>query len=133
MRWLQSLRDFIQPGRWQALVTWKDHARQRGLTPVLSDWEHLYAIDPQGRPVEATYDDWRDQREVNHPRMRHTILAQAAIRYPELEHLRPVRGPGDPDCTACSGTGTRPSGSLNICWCGGLGWLPKGTPQQFEE
>lgn len=104
--------------------TWKDEARERGLVPVMDiDWETLYAIDPEGRVVRSEWTDWRDVREETDPRARHIVLAQAALRDPEMVHLRPARKPDDPDCTACEGTGTL-AGSRRICECGGLGWLP---------
>jgi len=45
----------------------------------------------------------------------------------------PVRGPEDRTCPGCQGTGVVPNIPIEqrdkiICWCGGLGWVPAGTP-----
>jgi hypothetical protein len=124
---LRSMPPILSPHR-----TWEDHTRDRGLIPVLCDWRNYFAIDAEDRPVRAQYDDWHDLEEETDPRMRHLVLTQAAIRYPELERLRPVRRPGDPDCDRCGGSGTLAPVSQRTCWCGGTGWLPAGVPQAFE-
>jgi hypothetical protein len=118
--WLTVLRGALTR---RPLRTWIDLTRERGLIPVLCDWRYHYAVDADGRPVRGQSDDWHDLEEVADPRMRHLVLAQAAIRHPELERLRPVRQPGDPDCGRCEGAGTV-EWSAQICYCGGTGWLP---------
>jgi hypothetical protein len=118
--WLMVLGAAFTPWR---LRTWKDRARERGLVPVLCDWEYYYALDEAENPVCALYDDWRDREEVTDPWMRHIVLVQAALRHPELARLRPVRKPGDPECGRCAGAGTLAT-SRRICDCGGTGWLP---------
>lgn len=118
--WLTVLRGALTL---RPLRSWMDLTRERGLIPVLCDWQHYYAVDAEGLPVRGQSDDWHDLEEVTDSRMRHLVLAQAAIRYPELERLHPVRRPGDPDCGRCEGARTV-AGSLRICYCGGTGWLP---------
>jgi hypothetical protein len=67
---------------------------------------------------------------VTDPREQNMVRFQAAKRYEDLQHLRPVRRPGDYDCPGCGGTGELrlpPGGSGKIwCSCGGVGWLPAG-------
>lgn len=117
--WLTGSRPLMpRPPR-----TWRDDTRERGLIPVLCDWEYFYALDAAGNPVRGQSDDWHDLEEVADPWMRHLVLAQAAIGSPDLERLRPMRRPSDPDCGRCEGAGTM-EGSLRICYCGGTGWLP---------
>ncbi len=126
--WLKVLLAGLNP---RVIRTWEDEARLRGLVPVFCDWRSYFAVDGEGRPVCAPGGEWRHLQEETDPRMRHLVLAQAAIRYPHLERLRPVRQPGDPVCERCGGAGTL-AGSRRICWCGGTGWLPSGVDQEFE-
>jgi hypothetical protein len=55
---------------------------------------------------------------------------QAAEKYADMVHLRPVRQSGDYDCPSCWGTGKLrlPEGVEGKVWCscGGVGWLPRG-------
>jgi hypothetical protein len=127
MRIVAFLRDMFGP-----LRTWEDATRQRGLIPVLCDWEHYYAIDAAGRPVRACWTDWRDLTEETNPRMRHLVLVQAAFRYPELQRLHPVRRHDDPDCPRCGGAGVL-TGSRRTCACGGAGWVPAEVARELLE
>jgi hypothetical protein len=103
-----------------------DELVQRSVLPVLTHWES-YALSPNGEPLTKEGDEWRPVTNSLH---RHIVLARAAVRYPLLAYLRPVRGPNDPDCLDCGGTGNVPmaiegSGPLKVvCRCGGLGWSP---------
>jgi hypothetical protein len=118
--WLRRI--FSRPSH---VRTWMDDARGRGLIPVMDwGWEILYAIDADGRVVRAEDFAADEVREETDPYVRHVVLSQAAVRFPELERFRPVREPGDPSCVLCRGTGTRPRMPRMICRCGGLGWLP---------
>lgn len=112
--------------------TWKDHARARGLLPVMDlNWERLYAVDADGR-VYCSEDDFQEFHLETEPWRRHVMLSQAALRYPEVDGLAPLRAAGDPDCAACGGTGQRPRGR-QLCYCGGMGWLPAGVPQPGQN
>jgi hypothetical protein len=101
----------------------------QGLLPVYADWECVYALKPDGEPVYDNEGEWRSLTNVRH---RHIVFAQAAERYPLLSQLRPQRGPEDPDCPSCGGTGeVRVPGVTDpgklMCECGGLGWYPAGS------
>ena len=125
-RWMALFRAFRSPR------TWHDHARDRGYVPVMDlNWERLYAIDYAGRVFSSTLDDWSTAAEENDPWTRHIVLAQAALRNPEMAWARPVRREGDADCAECGGTGAR-ANSRQMCVCGGLGWLPHGLAPPYD-
>ena len=113
--------------------TWKEAAVRHGLLPVYADWECAYALTPAGEPVYTAVDRWAAPDPLTNPRHRFVVFAQAADRYPELSHLRPTRGPDDPTCRSCGGTGyvwppnAVPGDPRILCECGGLGWYPAGT------
>ena len=63
---------------------------------------------------------------------RNLVLFQGAKKYPELSELVPSRPPDAEDCSHCNGTGIEPMNEKPgldeeriVCYCGGLGWLPK--------
>ena len=109
---------------------WADAARRLGQRPVFADWVGIYTIGPDGSPYFAEYLDLRDQFVITDALHRNIVWFRAAERYPDLVHLRPVRGPTDPVCTSCGGSGLAPvpTGTERNIWCrcGGVGWLPAG-------
>jgi hypothetical protein len=126
-RCIDALRAF-----W-ASPSWKDHARRRGLRPVMElAWERMYAVDNDGRVLCTWHSEWEEFHEETDRWYRHVVLAQAAECDPSLESLRPVRAPEDPDCDGCGGTGTR-ADSRQTCKCGGLGWLPHGVFPPYDR
>ena len=110
--------------------TWREEAVRVHLLPIFSDWESYYALTEDAEPVYVN-DSWSSPQRFNNRRWQHIVLAQAALRYPELASLRPIRNPDDPPCPSCGGTGRVRVGETTlesmICECGGLGWIPKGS------
>lgn len=103
--------------------TWKEHARTHGLLPVMDiGWEWLYAVDAHGR-VYCSDGSFEEFGEETDPWRRHVVLSQAALLYPEIDALEPIRTAEDPECDWCHGTGEHPH-SRRLCRCGGTGWLP---------
>ena len=101
------------------------------LVPVYSDWECCYALTEGAEPVYSCDGEWTSPVPLTNIRLRFIVLAQAALRMPELAELRPVRNPGDPTCSSCQGSGIvlvggEPAPTF-ICECGGLGWYPAGS------
>ncbi|MBB4637995.1 hypothetical protein FHS01_004054 [Longimicrobium terrae] len=88
-------------------------------------WERLYAVNAGGR-VYCSEGDFQDLHEETDPWRLHMVLSQAALLYPEIDGLAPVRTASDSDCDRCGGTGQWP-GSRRLCYCGGTGWLPAGV------
>jgi len=109
---------------------WIAAAAARHQRVVFADWVGVWTITEEGRPFFAERVDLKDQVEVTDVRERNMAWFQAAERYVDLAHLRPVRQPGDYDCPSCGGTGELrlPDGTRRKVWCscGGVGWLPKG-------
>jgi hypothetical protein len=108
---------------------WHARARERGLEPVFADWTNCYAVDAQGRAFYAEDDRWTEVREIDHRRLRHVVLAQAAMTLPAFDHAMPVRHASDPTCESCGGDTNGLERNGIICWCGGTGWIPFGVPQ----
>jgi hypothetical protein len=129
MGFLARVRSALSGRRSDVLETWRELARRQGLWPVTNSFESVYAVTRDGQVVASNYDDFRERIPIEDLRERNWLLHEAATRYPELAHLEPRRGPRDPDCTDCRGTGRHPDvpkGSNIVCYCGGLGWLPTG-------
>lgn len=132
--------------RWRSLVTarkadpraavdatepeWIAATTARGQRAVFADWVGVWTITNDGICYFAERVDLADQVEVQDARERNMARWQAAERYADLEHLRPVRRDGDYDCPGCGGTGqlALPPGTKGNIWCscGGVGWLPQG-------
>jgi hypothetical protein len=69
-------------------------------------------------------------------RYRAGALHQGSLLYPELGPLVPARPADACDCPGCDGRGVSPEGveyqrltgrDPPLCYCFGLGWLPRGT------
>jgi hypothetical protein len=96
------------------------------------DFGGCYAIRPDGEIISFLWDKPYNLEYENDPRIRNLVLFQGAKKYPELDKLVPPRPPDAEDCSHCGGTGVE---SMNeklgfdeerlVCYCGGLGWLPK--------
>ena len=104
-------------------------AEKFGLLPIGFFWDPV-CITPGGDLVSFTWDGHEDQNIETDPRLINSLLYQGIKKYPELVELMPLRGENDVDCEHCGGTGIDPlvseHGLFNIvCYCGGLGWLPK--------
>jgi hypothetical protein len=98
--------------------------------PLALDGGGGYAIRPDGEIVVFLWDDKSHCEVEKVLRIRNMALFQGSRKYPELSELVPLRSPDDIDCPNCGGTGIEPIsvklGVDNIvCYCGGLGWIPK--------
>lgn len=92
-----------------------------------------YAIKASGEIIVFELDSPSEFEVEKNPRIVNTILFQGIKKYPELRELMPIRSADDIECSQCDGTGIEPMAKdLNltdsiICWCGGLGWIPKNS------
>ena len=107
-------------------------AAELNALPMFLDFGGCYAIRVDGEIVSFMWDEPYSLKPENDPRIRNLVLFQGARKYPELDELVPKRPPEAEDCSHCSGTGIEPmNGGLGfdedmiVCYCGGLGWLPK--------
>jgi hypothetical protein len=102
----------------------KDAVRRHGFLPSYRGWFLITGVRRDGSAVA-----WNEETPESPPALlegarARLALCQAAVMYPELVGLVPVRPSGAESCTVCSGTGRLP-GSL-ICSCGGAGWIIPG-------
>ena len=113
-------------------IDWETTYRERGLLPVWADWVGGFGLTPDHRVVFIEHQVGAAAEPVEEPHLQYLTLFKASTKYPELRSLAPRRGPNDPTCPACAGTGTvpcpdGPAGPPEaICFCGGMGWLPEG-------
>jgi hypothetical protein len=117
-----------------------DAAMRHSLALLLDTWGASWELDRAG-PV------WRIQwgHEIGDPcsvsvesefLYRTMALHQGSLLYPELGPLVPTRPADACDCPGCDGQGVSPEWveyqrltgrEPPLCYCGGLGWLPRGT------
>jgi hypothetical protein len=107
--------------------TWREGAVRRGLVPLFHTWVTGYAVAADGQVFASERDDWQDARSVRDAREQHVARAQAALMYPELASLRPMRTAADPSCPQCHGRAEPIAAAGLICECGNLGWVPSGA------
>lgn len=112
---------------------YRRYVEERGVLPLASDMGGLYALTRSGEILEFEWDNINPLRSVHDPRLVNVALFQGAARYPELTSLLPQRPDDALPCGACHGTGKvhLPEHLQDkvVCYCGGAGWLPAGTPQ----
>ncbi len=97
--------------------------------PLCVDWEQCWALKVDGRVVVFAHGDGdANLREESDARMINVALYQGSLTYPELKALVPARSGDADDCPYCVEKGIDPT-SLEqqqiICYCGGLGWIPR--------
>jgi hypothetical protein len=101
--------------------------------PLASDMGGFYGLDRSGQVLEFEWDSSEPAQPVRDPRLLNRALFQGAAKYPILRSLLPARPVDALTCEACHGTGkTDLPHHLQdkvVCYCGGAGWLPAGTPQ----
>ena len=110
-------------------------AAQYDVLPLYLDWERCWAIRADGEIVMFFHDDtFTPDAEVgmphqeNSPRLRNVALAQGSKKYPELQELIEKKPADAEDCPFCVARGIDPDKVEEIglvCYCGGLGWVPK--------
>jgi hypothetical protein len=75
---------------------------------------------------------WDELVEPEKERICNTVLFQGGTLYPELQLPIPIRAISDPACPYCCGSGRAPNSETIenlICYCGGLGWIPRQSDQ----
>lgn len=110
----------------------RELATELNALPMSLDFGGCYAIRPNGEIISFRWDDPYNLESENDPRIRNLVLFQGAKKYPELSEFVPSRPPVAEDCSHCNGTGIEPMNEKLgfdeeriVCYCGGLGWLPK--------
>lgn len=102
-----------------------------GILPLTSEWGGCSGIRADGEIVSSLWDNPEEVQTETDPRLRNTVLFQGARRFPDLAILIPPRPADAVTCGSCNGAGVLPEfAKLEnvVCYCGGLGWLPPGTP-----
>jgi hypothetical protein len=105
-------------------------AAKLNVLPLLLDMGGCFAIRPEGEIISFAWEEEEDFRVEKDQRIQNTSLYQGSKKYPELTELIPLRSSEDKECPHCKGTGTLAiNAELRVenilCYCGGLGWLPK--------
>jgi hypothetical protein len=107
-------------------------AAELNVLPMFWDFGGCYAIRPNGEITCFLWDDPYRLAPENDPRIRNMVLFQGAKKYPKLSELIPNRPSDAEGCPHCDGTGVEPVNEKLglveerlVCYCGGLGWLPK--------
>jgi hypothetical protein len=109
------------------------HAARQNSLPIGEDMWGDYYLRPNGdvvivgedlyQPdVDSVYSDWKRVLPV---------LVWGSRRYPELQDVLPVRGPGAVDC-ACHSIPVFAEGKVLCPECDGLGWLPGGVLNELK-
>jgi hypothetical protein len=110
----------------------KYYAKIYDLLPIYNTWTHAYGLRSDGTlflfstdAEEMTIEEERDER------LKNLALYQGAKKYPAISSLVPHRPTDAIDCSGCGGQGKIEIAGMDpdviVCYCGGLGWLPKGT------
>ncbi len=112
----------------------RDVAEKDRVIPILIDWGGFHALGLDGQVYVYLFDDnfylAGAQGKIEPlQRYRNTVYYLASKKYPELNHLNPVRQDTDRTCPFCDGSGIVddiPDSIRNnvLCYCGGLGWIP---------
>lgn len=105
-------------------------AVRTNVLPLYVEMGGVYAINVDGDIFSFSWDNLDLPREETDPRIRNIVLFQGSKKYPELRDLIPERPDDAPICPHCHGTGIDSFSTLNniegiVCFCGGLGWIPK--------
>jgi len=117
----------------------RDYAQTLEALPIYRSWGGFWAIRPDGEII-LQYEEEIKTEEERDSRIRNLVLFQGSKTYPELLALIPSRTDGDLECPYCLGKGipkeieeynrsqTSEEQKIKnlVCYCGGLGWLPKG-------
>jgi hypothetical protein len=97
--------------------------------PLCVDWEKCWALRPDGQVVVFPHEDENPQmRHEDNSRMVNVALYQGSLTYPEIKHLVPDRPVDAQDCPFCPGESLQTQNADHptmICYCGGLGWVPR--------
>lgn len=104
-------------------------ARELKILPLFLDMGRCFGIGVDGKVIAFHFDGEfepyveKDLRNIN------IALYQGSKLYPELKELLSSKPKAAKICHVCNGTGLEleelRSKSPLVCYCGGLGWLPK--------
>lgn len=113
----------------------KKFAAELNVLPLSINFSTCYAVNSDGEIAVLDFNDeniYTFLEFERDPRIRSLVLCQGAKRFPDLAELMPIRPNDAVDCKQCEGTGIEPLNKklgyeteVIVCWCGGLGWLPK--------
>lgn len=108
----------------------RETVAQLEVLPLMLDMGGCYALRSNKQVISFPWDDITDIRVENDPRIRNIALFRGSKKYPELMALIPPKPNNAIECSYCDGTGIeKTTAKLGldsiICYCGGLGWLPR--------
>ena len=112
----------------------RPYVETQNVLPLASDMGGFYGVTTSGELLEFVWDGDERGIVVTDERAVHSTWFQAAKKYPELAVFLPDRPPSAQACELCEGTGTPADlpeqlADVIVCYCGGSGWLPRGTEQ----
>ena len=101
-----------------------------GALPLYFDIGGVYALKPSGEILVSSWADESVVTDENDQRIKNIVLFQGSKKYPEILELIDDNPNITVPCPHCNGTGIVPlspevKGENFVCYCGGLGWIPK--------
>ena len=100
------------------------------LLPASLDWGGCLGLRPNGEVASFLWDKPTTLRAEPDARICNLAYYQASLKYAALAPLVPKRPADALECPHCKGSG-QCSGvpphlaEMFVCYCGGLGWLPR--------
>jgi len=97
------------------------------LLPAMLDMGGCLGLRPNGEVASFMWDEPYTLRPETDNRIRNMAYYRASLKHPALAPLVPRRPADAVDCSYCAGSGRFPGFDQVVCYCGGLGWLPRPT------
>ena len=132
LQFVERLCDNLISGVDEDRLGLRRFAAETEILPLMPDWSGFFGIDQHGQVVAVTYDNIDAPHLVEDERVCNMVLFRGSKLYPDLSFLEPIKPEDAQLCPTCSGTGIVPNlpseiANKIICYCGGLGWVPKKT------
>jgi hypothetical protein len=95
-------------------------------------------VHPSGEVASFLWDEPDLLRAEHDQRIINIAYFQASLKYPALAALVPLRPTDALACPFCDGSGKCLDPRANlvdlvVCYCGGLGWLPRESARRVVE
>ena len=106
-------------------------AKEQSILPLVIDMSGFFGINDKREIFSFSFENLTEPIIENDNRIFNIVVFRGSETYPELKPFIPLRPVDGLECPYCLGTGIAPDQSTEInnlvCYCGGLGWIPKGS------